>query len=40
MTSLRKSTPAYRVDDFLAAFRFGADGAALFRQQAATIGWD
>ena len=40
VTSLRKSTPAYRVDDFLAAFRFGADGAALFRQQAATIGWD
>jgi predicted RNA-binding Zn ribbon-like protein len=28
VASLRKSAPAYRVDDFLAAFRFGADGAA------------
>jgi len=37
---LRKSAPGYRVDDFLAAFRFGADGAALFRQQAAAIGLD
>lgn len=40
VTSLRKSAPGYRVDDFLAAFRFGADGAALFRQQAAAIGLD
>jgi DNA-binding SARP family transcriptional activator len=40
VASLRKSAPAYRVDDFLAAFRFGADGAALFRQQAAAIGLD
>jgi len=40
VTSLRKSAPTYRLDDFLAAFRFNPDGAALFRQQAAAIGLD
>ena len=38
VTSLRRNAPAYRIADFLAAFRFGPDGTALFRQNAATIG--
>ena len=38
VTSLRKNAPAYRIADFLAAFRFGPDGTALFRQNAAAIG--
>jgi TolB-like protein len=38
VTSIHKTLPNYRVDDFLAAFRFGPDGAALFRQGAKGIG--
>jgi tetratricopeptide (TPR) repeat protein len=38
VSSLRKSAPAYRIADFLAAFRFGPDGTALFREHAAAIG--
>jgi DNA-binding SARP family transcriptional activator len=38
VTSLRKTAPAYVVGDLLTAFRFGPDGAALFRQNAASIG--
>ena len=38
VASLRKIAPRYRVDDFLAAFRFGPDGTALFRTSAAAIG--
>lgn len=30
--------PRYRVDDFLTAFQFDADGAALFRKAAARLG--
>jgi DNA-binding SARP family transcriptional activator/TolB-like protein len=36
--SIHKSLPHYRVGDFLAAFRFGPDGAALFRKGAKRIG--
>ena len=36
--SIHKTLPHYRVDDFLAAFRFGPDGAALFREGAKRIG--
>ena len=35
---IHRSLPQYRVDDFLAAFRFSADGAALFRTGAQRIG--
>ena len=38
VTSLRKSAPTYGVGDLLAAFRFGPDGTALFRQNAAAVG--
>ena len=38
VASIRKTLPHYSVDDFLAAFRFGADGAALFRKGAKRIG--
>ena len=38
VASIHKTLPHYRVDDFLAAFRFGADGAALFRKGAKRIG--
>lgn len=38
VASLRKSAPAYGIEDFLAAFRFAPDGAALFRQHAPAIG--
>jgi DNA-binding SARP family transcriptional activator len=40
VASLRKSAPMYGIEDFLAAFRFAPDGAALFRQSAAAIGLD
>jgi hypothetical protein len=36
--SIHKTLPKYSVDDFLAAFRFGADGTALFRKGAKSIG--
>ncbi|MEO7151300.1 MAG: transcriptional regulator [Burkholderiaceae bacterium] len=35
---IHRSLPQYRVDDFLAAFRFAADGTALFRTGAQRIG--
>jgi hypothetical protein len=38
--SLRKLRPNYRVDDFLAAFRFAPDAAALFRRGAKLVGID
>jgi DNA-binding SARP family transcriptional activator/tetratricopeptide (TPR) repeat protein len=36
--SIRRTLPHYRVDDFLAAFRFSEDAAALFREGAKRIG--
>lgn len=36
--AIRKAIPHYNVDDFLAAFRFDPQGAALFRQGAKHIG--
>jgi hypothetical protein len=36
--SIHKSLPQYRVDDFLAAFRFTADATSLFRAGAKRIG--
>jgi tetratricopeptide (TPR) repeat protein len=38
VASIHKALPNYSVDDFLAAFRFGADSAALFRKSAKRIG--
>ena len=38
VTSIHKVLPHYSVDDFLAAFRFGADGTALFRKGAKRVG--
>jgi DNA-binding SARP family transcriptional activator len=38
VASLHKNAPAYRIDDFLAAFRFDAQSTALFRHHAASIG--
>ena len=38
VTSLRKNAPKYVVGDLLQAFRFGPDGTALFRQNAAVVG--
>jgi tetratricopeptide (TPR) repeat protein len=38
VASIRKTLPQYSVDDFLAAFRFGEDGTALFRRGAKNIG--
>jgi TolB-like protein/DNA-binding SARP family transcriptional activator len=35
---IHKTLPQYRVDDFLAAFRFSPDAAALFRKSARRIG--
>jgi TolB-like protein/DNA-binding CsgD family transcriptional regulator/Flp pilus assembly protein TadD len=35
---IRRSAPGYRVEDFLAAFRFPADAQARYRQGAALIG--
>jgi TolB-like protein/Tfp pilus assembly protein PilF len=37
-SSIHKTLPHYRIDDFLAAFRFEADGVALFRKGAKRIG--
>jgi DNA-binding SARP family transcriptional activator len=37
-SSIHKTLPNYRIDDFLAAFRFEADGVALFRKGAKRIG--
>lgn len=36
--SIRRAVPHYRVEDYLAAFRFAPDAAELFRQGAARIG--
>jgi DNA-binding SARP family transcriptional activator len=36
--AVRRSRPGYVVDDFLQAFRFDGDGAALFRQGAKAVG--
>jgi hypothetical protein len=36
--AVRKAVPGYGVADFLAAFRFDAQGAALFRKGAQRIG--
>ena len=38
VASIHKTHPHYCVDDFLTAFRFGADGAALFRKGAKRVG--
>jgi len=38
IASVHKSLPHYRIDDFLAAFRFSPDAAALFRTGAKRIG--
>jgi DNA-binding SARP family transcriptional activator/TolB-like protein len=38
MTAIHKSLPSYGVDDFLAAFQFSPEGAALFRKAAKRIG--
>jgi len=38
VTAIRRTRPHYRVNDFLSAFRFSPDAAALFRQSAARIG--
>jgi TolB-like protein/DNA-binding SARP family transcriptional activator len=38
VTSIQKTIPHYRVDDFLAAFQFEPQGAALFRKAAKRIG--
>ena len=38
VASIHKTIPHYRVDDFLAAFRFEPQGAALFRKAAKRIG--
>ncbi|WP_342587367.1 hypothetical protein [Consotaella salsifontis] len=35
---IRATLPNYRVDDFLATFRFAEDAAALFRRAAREIG--
>jgi DNA-binding SARP family transcriptional activator len=37
LASIHKTLPRYDVDEFLAAFRFGPDGAALFRKAAKQI---
>jgi tetratricopeptide (TPR) repeat protein len=37
MAAIHKTLPRYRVDDFLAAFHFAPDGAALFREGAKRI---
>lgn len=36
--AIRRALPAYRFADFLAAFQFDAQGAALFRKGARRIG--
>jgi hypothetical protein len=38
LARIRKAIPRYRVDDFLAAFHFEAEAAALFRKGAKRIG--
>ena len=38
--AIHRTLPRYRVADFLAAFRFDPQGAALFRQAAKSIGMD
>jgi TolB-like protein len=38
VTSLRKSAPSYRLEDFLRAFRLAVDATALFQRNAAQIG--
>lgn len=38
VTSIHKTLPHYTIDDFLAAFRFGVEGAALFRKGAKRVG--
>ncbi|WP_265517290.1 BTAD domain-containing putative transcriptional regulator [Nitratireductor luteus] len=38
--TIRNTLPHYRIDDFLATFRFTEDAAALFRQGAKRIGLD
>lgn len=40
VASIHKALPDYSVDDFLTAFRFGSDGAALFRKGAKRIGME
>ena len=40
LASIHKTLPDYRVDDFLAAFRFEPDAVALFRKAAKRIGMD
>lgn len=40
VVSLRKLDPDYELDDFFSAFRFGSDATAMFRQNAALIGFD
>jgi DNA-binding SARP family transcriptional activator/uncharacterized protein YukE len=40
IASIRRTRPAYRVDDFLAAFQFEPDAVALYRKGAKRIGLD
>ena len=40
LAAIRRTRPDYRVDDFLAAFQFEPDAAALFRKAAKRIGMD
>ena len=35
--AIQRAKPGYRVEDFLAAFRFAADGEALIRRAAAAV---
>ncbi|HTM19070.1 MAG TPA: hypothetical protein VL172_01130 [Kofleriaceae bacterium] len=37
---IRGQLPGYSVDDFLRAFRFDADVAAMFRRAARAVGFD
>ena len=38
LAAIHKTLPRYRVDDFLTAMQFTAEGTALFRQGAKRIG--
>jgi hypothetical protein len=38
MATIHKTVPRYGIDDFLAAFQFAPESAALFREGAQRIG--
>jgi hypothetical protein len=40
VTAIRATVPGYRVEDFLATFRFSREAAALFLDAAKRIGFD